>query len=65
MSDLIVGLLIPQEEVRSYLPGTAFSSFSVSFEMPEEEEGFEEVRYVNFVFEGSDEQRRRWEGWMA
>lgn len=57
--------LTGQEEIRSYLPGSAFSSFSVSFEMPEEEEGFTEVRYVNFVFEGDEEQRRRWEGWMA
>lgn len=54
-----------QEEARSILPGSAFSTFSMSFEMPELSEGFSEIRYVNFVFQGNAEQRRRWEGWMS
>jgi bifunctional polynucleotide phosphatase/kinase len=52
------------EPERTLLPMTAFGSFGSAFERPEEDEGFEELRTVNFVWEGSDEQRKLWERYM-
>ncbi|WVO17508.1 polynucleotide kinase 3'-phosphatase [Cryptococcus depauperatus] len=50
----------PDEPVRTLLPAVAFSTFRSSFEEPNKEEGFDEVKAVNFQFEGSDEQRKKW-----
>jgi bifunctional polynucleotide phosphatase/kinase len=38
--------------------------FMSAFERPEEDEGFDELRIVNFVWEGTDEQRKLWERYM-
>lgn len=46
------------------LPLSAFGSYASAYERPEEDEGFEELRTVNFVWEGSEEQRRLWERYM-
>jgi bifunctional polynucleotide phosphatase/kinase len=42
----------------------AFTSFRDSYEEPTLDEGFHEVKKVNFVFEGTDEERRMWEMWL-
>jgi len=49
---------------REMLPYNAFTSFRASYEEPKAEEGFREVRRVNWVFEGTDEERRRWNMWL-
>jgi bifunctional polynucleotide phosphatase/kinase len=46
------------------LPGSAFSGYVAQFETPKLDEGFDEVRSVNFVFEGTEAQRRKWDMWM-
>jgi bifunctional polynucleotide phosphatase/kinase len=54
----------PGEPERNLLPLSAFGSYASAYERPEEDEGFEELRTVNFVWEGSEEQRRLWERYM-
>lgn len=46
------------------MPYGAFTGFRADFEEPQVEEGFAEVRTVNFVFEGDEEARRRWGMWL-
>ncbi|KAI0027835.1 polynucleotide kinase 3 phosphatase-domain-containing protein [Vararia minispora EC-137] len=53
-----------KEGVREILPYMAFSGFRDSYEAPTEGEGFSEIRTVKWVFEGNDEERRRWEMWL-
>jgi len=52
------------EEERTLLPGTAFSSYASAFERPEMVEGFDELRTVNSVWEGTEQERRLWERYM-
>lgn len=52
------------EPERTLLPGSAFWSYKNDFQMPSIDEGFEEIKSVNFVWEGSDEQRRLWDMYM-
>ena len=49
---------------RDLLPYSAFTSFRTAFEEPNVEEGFSEVRKVNWVFEGDEDARRRWSMWL-
>jgi bifunctional polynucleotide phosphatase/kinase len=46
------------------VPYNAFTMFKAQYEEPIITEGFKELRYVNWVFEGSDEERRRWNMWL-
>jgi bifunctional polynucleotide phosphatase/kinase len=39
-------------------------SFREQYEEPTAAEGFAEVQSVDFVFEGSEEERRRWKMWL-
>ncbi|WWC65205.1 polynucleotide kinase 3'-phosphatase [Kwoniella dejecticola CBS 10117] len=52
------------EPVRTLLPMLAFNSYAGAFEKPSIDEGFDEIRGVNFHFEGSDEQRKKWDTYM-
>ena len=54
----------PDEEVRGMLPLSAFYTFGSAFERPEMDEGFDELRTVNFVWEGTEEQRGIWNRYM-
>ena len=49
---------------RELLPYIAFTSFRADYKEPKVDEGFQEVRQVNWVFEGSDEERQRWNMWL-
>ena len=46
------------------LPLSSITSFRDAFEQPTNEEGFEEVKTVNWVFEGDTEARRLWSMWL-
>lgn len=39
-------------------------SFREAYEEPTLVEGFTEIKRVNFVFEGDEEERRRWGMWL-
>lgn len=55
----------PKEEpARTLLPASAFWGYKNDFQAPDVDEGFDEVRGVNFVWEGTDEQRRMWDMYM-
>ena len=54
----------PEEPERTLLPLTAFGTFVTALEKPEMDEGFDEIRVVNFVWEGTEEQRRLWNRYM-
>ena len=49
---------------RELVPWNAFTAFRAKYEEPKDEEGFQEIRRVNWVFEGSDEERARWNMWL-
>ena len=61
---LILILIILQPK-RDLLPDIAFTAFEKSYQEPNQEEGFQELRRVNWVFEGSEEERQRWNMWLA
>ena len=42
----------------------ALTSFKASFEEPTLDEGFREIKQVNWVFEGDEEERKRWNMWL-
>lgn len=42
----------------------AFNNFRKDFQEPTVDEGFSEVRKVNWVFEGDEEARKRWNMWL-
>jgi bifunctional polynucleotide phosphatase/kinase len=49
------------EPPHSRVPHLAFMQWKNAFETPELHEGFEEVRTVNFVWEGDEAQRKLWD----
>ncbi|EJU05701.1 PNK3P-domain-containing protein [Dacryopinax primogenitus] len=49
---------------REMLPYSAFASFTNQMEEPDLSEGFKEIREINWVFEGNDEERKRWNRWL-
>lgn len=42
----------------------AFTSFRDGFEEPTIDEGFTEIKNVNWVFEGTKEEREQWSMWL-
>lgn len=53
-----------KETARALVPYTAFSSFRNDYEEPRLEEGFTEIQTVNWVFQGSEEEKRYWSMWL-
>jgi len=48
-----------REDTRDLVPYGAYTGFQNAFQKPTVGEGFAEVKTVNWIFEGSDEDRRR------
>ncbi|KAJ6623111.1 polynucleotide kinase 3 phosphatase-domain-containing protein [Mycena sp. CBHHK59/15] len=53
-----------KEPPREVLPKVAFMTFKESFEEPELSEGFSEIKKVNWVFCGTEEERMAWSKWL-
>ncbi|KAI0086680.1 PNK3P-domain-containing protein [Irpex rosettiformis] len=51
----------PKRELLGYM---AFTSFRNAYQAPTLDEGLSEIKQVNFIFEGSEEERRRWSMWL-
>ncbi|KAF6764952.1 polynucleotide kinase 3'-phosphatase [Ephemerocybe angulata] len=49
---------------RDLVPYLAYVQFRDGFEEPGADEEFTEIKRVNFVFEGTEEERRRWSMWL-
>ncbi|KAI0710408.1 PNK3P-domain-containing protein [Cerioporus squamosus] len=56
--------LTASQPKRELLPYNAFTSFRANFQEPTVDEGFYEVRTVNWQFEGDEEARKRWSMWL-
>ncbi|OCH95217.1 PNK3P-domain-containing protein [Obba rivulosa] len=56
--------LAASEPKREVLPYMAFSSFRAAYEEPAQDEGFAEIRRVQWTFEGDEEARGRWNMWL-
>ncbi|KAF9472603.1 PNK3P-domain-containing protein [Pholiota conissans] len=46
------------------LPYPAFTGFRDNYEEPQLSEGFTEIKKVNWVFDGTDEERKHWSMWL-
>jgi hypothetical protein len=57
----LISSLQPKREL---LPYVAFTQFKDRHQEPDMSEGFSEVRRVNFVFEGTVEDKRAWSMWL-
>ncbi|KAF7983148.1 hypothetical protein HWV62_24133 [Athelia sp. TMB] len=53
-----------KEPKRELLPYGALASYANAFEEPTLSEGFSEIKTVNWVFQGSEEARKRWSMWL-
>jgi len=53
-----------RESPRDIVPMSAFSSFKDDFEEPDLKEGFAHVKKVNWVFDGTEVERKRWSMWL-
>jgi bifunctional polynucleotide phosphatase/kinase len=49
---------------RVVLDKVAFAKFKNSFEEPELSEGISQIKKVNWVFNGTAEERKAWSKWM-
>ncbi|CAE6469007.1 unnamed protein product [Rhizoctonia solani] len=49
---------------RKLVPWIAYTTFRSHFQAPELSEGFDKIDKVGFVFEGSEEERERWNTYM-
>ncbi|RDX45439.1 PNK3P-domain-containing protein [Lentinus brumalis] len=56
--------LATSQPKRELLPYNAFTSFRANFQEPTVDEGFYEVRKVNWQFEGDEDARKRWSMWL-
>ncbi|KAI5122008.1 hypothetical protein M0805_001840 [Coniferiporia weirii] len=52
------------KSVRKLVPYSAFCSFAQDYEEPTVEEGFKDVRTVNWIFEGDSREERFWRMWL-
>ncbi|KAG6850475.1 hypothetical protein H0H93_012896 [Arthromyces matolae] len=52
------------EPQRTLIPFSAFVSFRDNFEEPALDEGFDEIKTVNWVFNGSEQDRTHWSMWL-
>jgi bifunctional polynucleotide phosphatase/kinase len=47
------------------VPPLAFAQWRQAYEAPVEKEGFEELRQVNFVWQGDDVQKKLWNRYLV
>ncbi|KAG0172213.1 hypothetical protein DFQ30_010907 [Apophysomyces sp. BC1015] len=53
----------PSPNGREVLSDIVFRTFKSKFQEPHESEGFDEIKKINFVFDGSDIQWQSWKQW--
>ncbi|KAF9452796.1 PNK3P-domain-containing protein [Macrolepiota fuliginosa MF-IS2] len=56
--------VVGQEAPRDLVPYAVFVGFRDQYEEPTTDEGFLEIRKVNWNFEGTDEEKRNWSMWL-
>jgi bifunctional polynucleotide phosphatase/kinase len=55
---------IVREPQRDLIPWAAFTGFEAAQEEPVDSEGFDEIKRVNWVFQGDADEKRRWCMWL-
>lgn len=64
-NELYRALYAPKDEPEhAHVPPMAFAQYQQAYEPPLMKEGFEEIRTVNFVWEGTDEQKALWDRYL-
>ncbi|KAJ3896711.1 polynucleotide kinase 3 phosphatase-domain-containing protein [Lentinula edodes] len=53
-----------RQEKRDLVPYLAFTSFRNSYEEPSLSEGYSEIKQVNWIFEGTEEEKKNWSMWL-
>ncbi|CAG8600395.1 12756_t:CDS:10, partial [Acaulospora morrowiae] len=48
---------------RTLLPDISFQVYKSKFSEPTLDEGFQEIKLINFIFEGNEEERKKYEMW--
>jgi len=61
---LFFNLTLIFQSGRALVPYAAFARFRDHFEEPTLKEGFTEIKKVNWVFEGTEEERKYWSMWL-
>ncbi|KAJ7733566.1 polynucleotide kinase 3 phosphatase-domain-containing protein [Mycena maculata] len=57
--------VLDREPPRELLPKVAFATFKDNFEEPELSEGISQIKKVNWVFSGTEEERKAWSRWTS
>ncbi|BGP14822.1 hypothetical protein JCM10213_001812 [Rhodosporidiobolus nylandii] len=50
---------------REVLPAIAFTSFAKNFQQPRLDEGFDEIKQINFKFDGTPDELKKWQRWLV
>ncbi|KIL68653.1 hypothetical protein M378DRAFT_158497 [Amanita muscaria Koide BX008] len=53
-----------KEPPRKLLPYSAFASFLDKYDEPSEDEGYTEIKKINWVFQGTEQERKHWSMWL-
>ncbi|KAJ4480431.1 polynucleotide kinase 3 phosphatase-domain-containing protein [Lentinula edodes] len=53
-----------RQEKRDLVPYLAFTSFRNNYEEPSLSEGYSEIKKVNWIFEGTEEEKKNWSMWL-
>ncbi|KAF7302604.1 hypothetical protein HMN09_00894900 [Mycena chlorophos] len=53
-----------REPSRDLLPLSAFKSFEDNYEEPQLAEGFMEIKKIHWVFDGTEDERKKWLQWL-
>ena len=56
---------IVRQPKRELVPRGVLSAFQKQFEEPSTEEGFTDIKQINWVFRGSDIELQRWSMWLS
>ncbi len=64
LSSKAPSFIMRHQPVRKLLPYSAFTSFLQNYEEPCSDEGYSEIKRINWVFNGSDEEKSRWSMWL-
>jgi len=54
----------PDYGKRDFIDYSAYVSFAKQMEEPELGEGFRDIRKINWIFEGTEEEHKRWNRWL-
>ncbi|KAJ7606788.1 polynucleotide kinase 3 phosphatase-domain-containing protein [Roridomyces roridus] len=54
-----------RESPREVVPKVAYTGYKKQFEEPQRDEGFTEIKKINWIFDGTEEERKAWAKWFV